>query len=687
MPANSVLAPFTVFTESNGTPLENGYLYIGASGQNPEVSAITVYYDADLTIPAAQPIRTIGGYPSRAGSPTSIYVGTDDYSLTVRDRNGVLVYSSLNVQQRFSGRIIAETANLIGHRRAVTVGGTANAITATFSPAFTTWAEAAGIVLAVPLSAPSTSTTPTFAPDGLAAKTIVRGSDRVLDIRDIPGGGFVGLFVYNESLDAVQMINPNRQGAYNIAEFGAVCDNVTDDTAAITAAIDAVASGSTLLIPGIAFITGLVVDKRIDIIGINTGGDASGTTGSGFRSASNAAILNYSNSASRFALLKNINLLGAVGAGANQHGIYINNGGLRIEDVTIRACGGSGINCVNSYAGSYRDIYISLCAADGVTIDIAAGANIWSGVTSAANGGHGFNLFTMDGSDTFIGCGTEQNTGRGIYFGNGVIGNTWIGTFSELNVAGTLLFAAGSNYNSVHFNSYSSSSAEPAPVNSGGSGNTVSGKKYGQGSLYRIADKLGIGATGINPSYAFDVNSSEASNYVGHLNNSSATTPNNLFLELNGVTAGAGATFLDCWDNARRLQILGNGNVQNVNNSYAAISDRKLKENITDATPKLADLLRVRVVNYGLKSQPGSKLLGVVGQELEQIFPGLIEETKDIEWRDIEAYDGTIERVAVETGETTKAVKYSLFVPMLIKAIQEQQAQIDDLKAQIGGHQ
>jgi hypothetical protein len=35
------------------------------------------------------------------------------------------------------------------------------------------------------------------------------------------------------------------------------------------------------------------------------------------------------------------------------------------------------------------------------------------------------------------------------------------------------------------------------------------------------------------------------------------------------------------------------------------------------------------------------------------------------------------------TGTKTKSVKYSVFVPILIKAMQEQQAIIDDLKARI----
>jgi len=113
------------------------------------------------------------------------------------------------------------------------------------------------------------------------------------------------------------------------------------------------------------------------------------------------------------------------------------------------------------------------------------------------------------------------------------------------------------------------------------------------------------------------------------------------------------------------------GNALNTNNSYGGLSDIKLKENIVDASPKLDKLNKVRVVNYNLKDNPNQKLIGVIAQELENIFPSMIEESKDID------KDGN------DLGTTTKSVKYSVFVPMLIKAIQEQQAQIEELKAKI----
>jgi hypothetical protein len=127
-----------------------------------------------------------------------------------------------------------------------------------------------------------------------------------------------------------------------------------------------------------------------------------------------------------------------------------------------------------------------------------------------------------------------------------------------------------------------------------------------------------------------------------------------------GYNSSAGLTYV----------IYENGDVRNSNNSYGAISDAKLKENVTDAKPQLQKINQVRVVNFNLIGDT-RKQIGVVAQELEQVFPSLVEETPD---RDSEGNN---------LDTTTKSVKYSVFVPILIKAIQEQQALIQDLTTRL----
>jgi hypothetical protein len=112
MTALSVQPPFPILTDIDGQPLEDGFIFIGVVNLAPITNPITVYWDAALTIPAAQPIRTRGGYPINSGTPARLYVGSD-YSIQVQNRNGSVVYTSLNGNAFFnSGGSI--TVNLTG---------------------------------------------------------------------------------------------------------------------------------------------------------------------------------------------------------------------------------------------------------------------------------------------------------------------------------------------------------------------------------------------------------------------------------------------------------------------------------------------------------------------------------------------------------------------------------------------
>jgi hypothetical protein len=94
--SSSIVSPFPFFTDTTGAPLEGGYIFIGQSNLNPETAPVNVFWDAALTIPAAQPVRTVGGYPSRQGTPSRFYSATDTYSITVRNKNRVLVFSAFD---------------------------------------------------------------------------------------------------------------------------------------------------------------------------------------------------------------------------------------------------------------------------------------------------------------------------------------------------------------------------------------------------------------------------------------------------------------------------------------------------------------------------------------------------------------------------------------------------------------
>lgn len=109
-----------------------------------------------------------------------------------------------------------------------------------------------------------------------------------------------------------------------------------------------------------------------------------------------------------------------------------------------------------------------------------------------------------------------------------------------------------------------------------------------------------------------------------------------------------------------------NGALYNTTGTYGTISDLRLKENVVDATSKLDELMQLRVVNYNFKTSPDTKMLGFIAQEVEQVFPSLVEAGEE-----------------VSGEEPYKSVKTSVLVPMLVKAIQEQQLTIEALETEM----
>lgn len=109
MSAFTIFEPFATFHDRDGSPLENGFVYIGAAGSDPITNPQTVYYDAALTVTAPQPIRTVNGFPVRSGAPARLYVDATDYSITVNDEENTFVYTALNAAVALPGSSITGT--------------------------------------------------------------------------------------------------------------------------------------------------------------------------------------------------------------------------------------------------------------------------------------------------------------------------------------------------------------------------------------------------------------------------------------------------------------------------------------------------------------------------------------------------------------------------------------------------
>lgn len=123
------------------------------------------------------------------------------------------------------------------------------------------------------------------------------------------------------------------------------------------------------------------------------------------------------------------------------------------------------------------------------------------------------------------------------------------------------------------------------------------------------------------------------------------------------------------WDynSVHRAQMLVNGDWRNANNSYGAISDVRLKQDITDANSQWDDVKAFKFKNYRFKSEVeadenAKTHLGVIAQDLLETSSGLVTRSE---------------------GEEYYGVNYMLMCIKAVGALQEAMIKIEDLEARI----
>jgi hypothetical protein len=192
---------------------------------------------------------------------------------------------------------------------------------------------------------------------------------------------------------------------------------------------------------------------------------------------------------------------------------------------------------------------------------------------------------------------------------------------------------------------------------------------------FQVHTSSGLGMV-VGPSGHVGVFGSGASSYRSDIAMTSGTSVSTRRWGFGGGTGGTNSVFY----------IINEGNagvyVNHGNTSWTAHSDERIKDNIVLLGTVLPDIMNMRCVKYnrfGDNSADKTKI-GFIAQDWETVFPEVVDEMGGMV---IEA-DGTL--TTTENSESdviAKGVSYTETIPVLLKAIQEQQTLIEALTARI----
>ena len=145
-----------------------------------------------------------------------------------------------------------------------------------------------------------------------------------------------------------------------------------------------------------------------------------------------------------------------------------------------------------------------------------------------------------------------------------------------------------------------------------------------------------------------------------------------LFSTLNNTGAANTLHVYDDVDSAYRFYVRATGSIAGTifatNTSISSASDERLKENIKDLETGLTEIMALKPRRFDWKEGEGNSTknnAGFIAQEVETVLPELIGDYLHDEIDDI------------------KSVRMGDILPTLVKAVQEQQVIIDDLKSRI----
>jgi hypothetical protein len=205
--------------------------------------------------------------------------------------------------------------------------------------------------------------------------------------------------------------------------------------------------------------------------------------------------------------------------------------------------------------------------------------------------------------------------------------------------------------------------------------------------------KMGAGVTS-NSAMAAQSDETNGAPIFNGINNAASGTRQILRANYNDVTPNDEVSrFLHCLDNTTlRMQIWSNGDVENINNNYGALSDEGLKQGIRDANSQWDDFKAMRFRKWKFNAEveqrgdDAKECLGVVGQEMQGVSPGLVKTTtvREVIEETILDDGSIVSKITTkDDGPPILSVAYSVLYMKGMVALQEAMQRIEVLEAAV----
>lgn len=96
---NLVISPHVPFTDIDGSPLNEGFIFIGEKDKDPTLFPVSVFWDEAKTQPVVQPIRTRNGFVVNDSVFSKIFIDQSNCSVLVKNKNQSIIYSVSDAPQ------------------------------------------------------------------------------------------------------------------------------------------------------------------------------------------------------------------------------------------------------------------------------------------------------------------------------------------------------------------------------------------------------------------------------------------------------------------------------------------------------------------------------------------------------------------------------------------------------------